>query len=260
MTSIPVRGSVPHGYHTEIHRKLVDVASVPYRSAGRFAYGFARGKLWTDPLFIDVVRFGFLSGHRSFLDLGCGQAVFASWLLAAQQLNGSGNWPLDWPAPPQVDCLAGYELMASDVRRGQKALQPWPSVEIRKGNIINEPLPQVDAVTILDVMHYFDHAAQAKVLHKVRSCLNPGGTVVMRVGDASRGWRFELSRRVDQAVTWVRGHGWSQLYCRPVGEWVTALQHEGFAVEVMESKGGPPFANTFVVGRLPKVAARLEVR
>ena len=61
----------------------------------------------------------------------------------------------------------------------------------------------------------------------------------------------QRGRRVDQAVTWVRGHGWSQLYCRPVGEWAAALEQEGFAVQVLTSFDGPPFANTFVVGRLP---------
>ena len=241
----------PMGYHTALHRQLVEVASAPYRSAGRFAHGFARGKLWTDPLFIDLLRYGLLPSQARFLDLGCGQAVFASWLLAAQQLADAGQWPQDWPAAPKVESLVGYELMPSDVARGRQALAAWPQIDIRQANVITEPFPQVDVVTILDVLHYFDQAAQAAVLRKVRECLRPGGTLVIRVGDAGQGWRFELSRRVDQAVTWVRGHGWSQLYCRPVGEWAAALEQEGFAVQVLTSFDGPPFANTFVVGRLP---------
>lgn len=245
------RSAAPQGYHSALHRQLADQASAPYRAAGRFAHGFARGKLWTDPLFIDLLRFGLLPPKGRFLDLGCGQAVFASWLLTAQQQAASGQWPANWPQPPQVDSVVGFELMPSDVERAQGALRGWKNVDIRRANVITEPFPAADAVTILDVLHYFDEAAQRQVLRKARECLAPGGVLVIRVGDAAKGWRFELSRRVDQAVTWVRGHGWSQLYCRPVASWQQALEQEGFAVEVIQSIGGPPFANTFVVGRLP---------
>jgi SAM-dependent methyltransferase len=251
MTTTNARATAPHGYHTALHRQLVDIASAPYRQAGRFAHGFARGKLWTDPLFIDLLRFGLLPAKGQFLDLGCGQAVFASWLLAAQQLAEAGQWHKDWPAAPRVEHLVGYELMPSDVARGRQALAAWPQIDIRQANVITEPFPQSDAVTILDVLHYFDENAQAAVLRKVRECLSPGGVLVIRVGDAGRGWRFELSRRVDQAVTWVRGHGWSDLHCRPINAWVAALEQVGFSAEVIQSVGGPPFANTFVVGRLP---------
>lgn len=252
MTTTNARAAAPHGYHTALHRQLADRASAPYRAAGRFAHGFARGKLWTDPLFIDLLRHGLLPQRGRFLDLGCGQAVFASWLLTAQQMAAAGQWPQDWPAPPQVQSLVGYELMPSDVARAQQALAAMREVDIRQANVITEPFPPSDAVTILDVLHYFDETAQAAVLRKVRECLSPGGVLVIRVGDAGRGWRFELSRRVDQAVTWVRGHGWSDLYCRPIAAWVAALAHEGFETEVIQSIGGPPFANTFVVGRLPE--------
>lgn len=251
MTTSSARAAAPIGYHTPLHRQLADQASEPYRRAGRFAHGFARGKLWTDPLFIDLLRFGLLPAKGRFLDLGCGQAVFASWLLTAMDMARAGQWPADWPQPPQVLSVVGFELMQSDVTRAQESLTARHNVDIRRANIITEPFPQAEAVTILDVLHYFDEAAQADVLRKSRACLSPGGVLVIRVGDASRGWKFELSRRVDQAVTWVRGHGWSQLHCRPVSSWKAALEREGFAVEVIQSIGGPPFANTFVVGRLP---------
>ena len=254
MHATPTTFTPPAGYHTPLHRQLADTASDRYRSGGRFSHGFARGKLWTDPLFIDLLRHGVLPARGRFLDLGCGQAVFAAWLLAAQDKAAAGQWPQGWPQPPQVESLVGYELMPSDVGRAQQALAGAQGIDIRQANVITEPFPQVEAVTILDVLHYFDEAAQAAVLRKVRECLTPGGVLVARVGDAGSGWRFELSRRVDQAVTWVRGHGWSELYCRPVSAWVAALEQEGFSTQVIQSIGGPPFANTFVVGRLPGAA------
>ena len=72
----------------------------------------------------------------------------------------------------------------------------------------------------------------------------------MRVGDANRGWRFALSRRVDQMVSLGRGAGWSRLYCRSLADWLAVLQQQGFEVEVLDSQNGPPFANTLLVARV----------
>ena len=97
---------------------LVDAASARYRAGGRFAWHFARGKLGMDPLFIDLLRLGLLPAHGRFLDLGCGQAVLAAWLLAAEELHAAGQWPAGWVPPPRVQSLHALELMPRDVARG----------------------------------------------------------------------------------------------------------------------------------------------
>lgn len=243
-----------------LHRALVDAASARYRAAGRFAWHFARGKLGMDPLFMDLLRHGALPAHGRFLDLGCGQAVLAAWLLAARQQHDAcpHAWPAGWPPPPRVDEMLALELMPRDVARAQAALAGEPRVQVRQADIRHTPFPPVDAITILDVLHYFDHAAQDDVLRRARAALPPGGVLVARVGDAAGGWRFRLSRWVDQAVTLVRGHGVSPLYCRPVAEWVRALQALGLAVRVARSEDGPPFANTLLLARVPGAAPAPE--
>jgi len=238
-----------------LHRALVDAASARYRQGSRFAYHFARGKLGIDPLFIDLLRLGVLPAKGRILDLGCGQAVFAAWLLAAQDSFKAGKWPAGWAPPPTFESLHGLELMPRDVARAQAALSDEPRVCIEVGDICQSEFGTVDAVTIFDVLHYFGPAAQDDVLRRIRAALRPGGVLVARVGDAAGGLRFSLSRWVDQLVTFVRGHGFSSMYCRPVEDWAQALRALGFEVRTIRTEGGPPFANTMLIARLPKETA-----
>lgn len=245
------RPAPPRAAEPALRRALVDAASARYRPAGRFAYHFARGKLGLDPLFIDLLRLGALPARGRFLDLGCGQAVFAAWLLAARARFDAGQWPAGWPAPPLLEQLHGLELMPRDVARAQAAFVAEPRVQVAQGDICATPFEPVDAITILDVLHYFDAARQHDVLRRARAALGPGGVLVARVGDAARGLRFDLSRWVDQAVTLVRGHGFSSLHCRSAADWAAALAALGFDVRIVPTEGGPPFANTLLIARVP---------
>ena len=248
----PAAGSAPV---RALQRQLVDLASARYRANGRFAYHFARGKLGGDPMFVELLRLGAFAGQRGsgarYLDLGCGQAVFASWILAAQALAEHGRWPSDWPEAPRVASLRGLELMANDVARGQAGFADEPRVKVEQGDICHADFGHVDVVTILDVLHYLTPASQDEVLQRVRAALTPGGMLVMRVGDASAGWPYRLSRWADQCITLSRGHGWAQLHCRSLAEWVAALDALGFQTHTVPTPGGLPFANVMLLAHVP---------
>ena len=98
---------------------LIDRASAPYRSAGLFAYNFARGKLSGDPVFRALLERGLLLGRGHILDLGCGQGLLASWLRAALLCYKNGNWPQGWPPAPAPHSTRGIELMVRDVERAR---------------------------------------------------------------------------------------------------------------------------------------------
>ena len=74
-------------------RTLLDEASRPFRSGGRFAYHYARGKLSSDSIFREILRRGLFPAEGRYLDLGCGQGSLFAWLLAARQQYEAGNWP-----------------------------------------------------------------------------------------------------------------------------------------------------------------------
>ncbi len=232
---------------------LLDAATEAYRPGGKFAYHFARGKLGTDPIFRNLLSQGLIPSDTRILDLGCGQAVFASWLLAARRLYEQGDWPAGWPEAPRIESLRGIELMPRDVARAHQALgADHPTVRIELGDICACDFGTVDVVTIFDVLHYVDYRRQDDVLRRIREALAPGGRLILRIGDAAGGLPFRISNWVDHVVTFVRGHRLPQLWCRSLAEWRAQLEALGFTVETQPMSEGKPFANVMLVARVPE--------
>lgn len=226
---------------------LLDAATEPYRSAGRFAWHFARGKLGGDPAFTGLLERGLIPDGGRLLDLGCGQGLLASWLLTARARFDAGNWPAGWPAPPRLETILGVELMPKDVARARAALGDKASFVV--GDIRSTALGKADVAVILDVLHYIGYADQDAVLRRVRDALTPSGTLLLRVGDADGGLRFRLSNWVDHTAVFVRGHRLRALYCRRLTDWKKALAALDFAVEAHPMSAGTPFANVLLVAR-----------
>jgi SAM-dependent methyltransferase len=213
--------------------RMVDAASAPYRAAGRFAWHFARGKLRGDPAFRHFLEAGLIPAGARVLDLGCGQGLLASLLRAA-------------PAP-HIASYRGLELMARDVERAHRALSADCGVE--RGDIRDADFGTVDAVVILDVLHYMPRDAQDAVLRRVRDALAGGGVLLLRVGDAAAGLPFRLSNWVDWTVALARGHGATRFHCRSVAQWRSALEALGFDVQAEPMSRGTPFANVLLRAR-----------
>ncbi len=238
--------------NTKFFQTLVQAAATRYRRSGRFAYHFASGKLGGDSIFRHLLETGVFPSRGHFLDLGCGQALLAAWLLTARAAFEKGEWPSDCPPPPEVLSLHGIELMERDVVRAQRVFgEQDPGIRIRQGDICAEPFIQTDVVTILDVFQYIDFAAQEDILRKVRAALPAGGLFVTRVGDADAGLPFHICNWVDRVASFVRGHRLPKLYCRSLNEWIALLKDHGFEVGTASMSHGKPFANVMLIARLP---------
>ncbi|HEY8360057.1 MAG TPA: class I SAM-dependent methyltransferase [Ramlibacter sp.] len=235
-------------------RSLVDTAAEPYRQAGRYAWHFARGKLGGDPAFAGLLQRGLLAGRSNVLDIGCGQGLLTAWLLSAADADARGQRPQGWPAAPRPAHVRGIELMQHDVDRAEAALQE--AVAAGRASFVAADMCNadfggpLDAVVILDVLHYVPLAAQEDVLRRVRAALVPGGVLLLRVGDAAAGLPFRISNWVDFVVTTLRGHRLGRLYCRPLAEWEALLASLGFQVDAQPMSQGTPFANVLLVARL----------
>jgi SAM-dependent methyltransferase len=228
---------------------LIAAASAPYRSAGRFAWHFARGKLQGDPAFAAILAHGLLSDGKRILDLGCGQGLLASWLLTAHAAYRDGRWPHGWPRPPAPEQLTGVDFAAREVAWARTALGERARIvleDIRRANYVS-----ADAIVILDVLHFMDFAAQEAVLARARAALSPGGVLLLRVGDAEGGAGFALSKLIDRVVALLRYQRLPRLHCRPAREWRSLLGQLGFLTEALPMSQGTPFANVLLVGRLP---------
>lgn len=231
-----------------VFHRVVSASVAPYASAGRFAQGFARGKLRGDPAFAHLLEQGLLGDAKKVLDLGCGQGLLASLLIAAAQRFGEADWPAGWAPPPRGARVHGIELMPRDVQRAQAAL--GDRADFVLGDIALTEFPASDVVVILDVLHYLPYDAQQQVLDRVRTALAPSGRLLLRVGDADAGFGFRFSNWVDRVVTRIRGHRLGRLYCRPLGEWIALLRTRGFEVQSRPMSQGTLFANVLLVADL----------
>ena len=236
----------------ELKRQLLDAACTPYRAAGYFNYHWARGKLSHDPVFSSLLAQATLDRCQRVLDLGCGRGLLAAWFLAADQLATTGRWPVNFDVPTGVE-FHGVDLHAGACAAGNRALQPHfgDRVSLVSGDMCHADLQGYDAITLLDVLHYIPFAQQELLLDRIRAALVPGGLLLIRVGNAEGGWRFQFSQWVDLAVAYAHGQRISTLYCRPLNDWTRALETRGFNVTVQAMSKGTPFANALLVARVP---------
>ncbi len=237
-------------------RRLHETATAPYKSAGSFAWHFARGKLGRDPVFRGLIERGLVGEkRRRVVDIGCGQGLFASLLSAMGVMQSqAAGWPSAWPATPAAADYTGIELMPKDVARAEASighLRPAPRFVC--GDMCSAALPACDLVVILDVLHYVDHEAQEAVLRRVRDALAPGGRLLLRVGDAASRRSFAISQWVDRTVTRIRGHRVSPTWGRPLADWTALLQRLGFSVQSIPMSEGTPFANVLLVADLKEL-------
>ncbi len=230
---------------TPLNAVLLDAACEPYRNAGRFAYYFARGKLRADPVYRAILELGLLSGRARVLDLGCGQGLLAAWLRAAEHCYESGSWPQAWPPAPTALSTRGIELMSRDVERARSAL--GAAAEVSQADIRDTAFGTVDAVVILDVLHYMTPQAQLEVLRRVRAALPPRGLLLLRVGDTGGGLRFRYGQWSDQLLMLLRRHSIEVQHCRSVAQWCLLLRECGFDSEARPMSRGTPFANVLLI-------------
>lgn len=227
-------------------KMLSAAAAQRYQPGGRFAMGFARGKLNGDPAFEYLLESGVLSNRQQILDLGCGQGLLTALLTESARSQAEGHWPTNWPPAPTAK-IHGIELMPADIQRARAALGEQASFEV--GNIADTPFIDCDVVVILDVLHYLSFEAQHDILKRIHEALQPSGQLLLRIGDADGGFGFRWSNWVDHVVTWCRGHRLPRLYCRPVSGWLELLDQIGFQAEIKPLSEGTMFANVLLLAK-----------
>lgn len=234
-----------------LKKRLLNRATRPYARTFITHYFWARGKLGGDPVFPALIDENVFADGTRLLDLGCGRGLLAAWLLAAERMAHDGRWPAS-SQPPRAMRFRGVELIAREVRCGNTALQAvhGDRVRLSVGDMREAEMADIDAVTILDVLHYIPHAEQDRLLDRIRAALGPGGVLVTRVGDAAAGRRFRFSQIVDACMAALQGHRHPPTWCRPLSEWKRALEARGFSVRALPMSQGTWFANILLICRV----------
>ncbi|MGH6610430.1 MAG: class I SAM-dependent methyltransferase, partial [Burkholderiaceae bacterium] len=199
---------------------------------------------------------GRIADGARILDVGCGLGVLAA-LLAEAELCASGAWPKSWLPPPARWTLHGFDVRASAIEAGRRALHDLPDrVTLEVGDARRVALPVSDIAVIFDVLHYMDVAAQQSLLTRVHAALAPAGTLLLRVADARPDWRFRYTLAIDWLISFGRGMPWPRLHCRPLADWHALLDAVGFSVTSQPMSDGTPFANVLLIATKSATKAR----
>lgn len=207
-----------------------------YLPLGRFAHGYVRSKLVSDPVYRALVPR--IPAAARVLDVGAGRGQLALLLAAlgpARAVSG-----LDWDA--------------AKVALAARAGQGLPGVSFAVADLRTADLagPPVDVVLLLDVLHYLPVEAQDRVLRALAARLAPGGTLFLRDADAALGWRFRVTAIEERLFTGLGVNRGAGLYFRPIAEIARLLEAEGLAVRTEPMWEGTPFANVLVAAERPK--------
>ena len=225
-----VRQAIEVAYRRPRPHLLIHSVFERYRSSGRMAAGFAKGKLSWDPVFWALLER--LPEEGALLDVGCGEGLLGLYLrLGGKKLKILG---VDHDegriarARRAADGLADLDFQVADAR----------SVE-----------GSFDVITVIDVLHYLPTEAQAALLVRLVALLRPGGRMYLRDPEPGRGlagWWTRTSERLFVAMGRHKGEG-----VTVQGSVATMEQLGRLGLEQLRAEdcSGGGFANMLVSGQ-----------
>jgi ubiquinone/menaquinone biosynthesis C-methylase UbiE len=152
------------------------------------------------------------------LDLGCGHGLFA---LAAGLSSSSRK-------------IVGIDHDSERISLGLRATQDLPNIQLKEGSLTqpSQETQSYSAVTMIDVMHYFDPRTQDSLIQNAYQLLERGGTLLVREVDPQAGLTSVWNRFYEKIAT---GIGFtraekSTLHFRTRSAWEDLMKKNGFQV------------------------------
>lgn len=216
----------------------IESASARYLSAGRWAHGFARGKMSGDPAYRRVLEL-ITSDEGTLVDIGCGEGHLMALVRALHP---------------------GFRLIGLDhdserVDTARTVLADEIALDLHVGDAREFELPPTDVLACLDVLHYMPPEDQDALLQRFAEALVPGGVLLIRDGRSEAGLSSTVTRLSEQLAVAVGRHKGDGVYFRPAEVTRAALEDAGLQVELSDCSEGTPFANMLWVGRRPEEGA-----
>lgn len=201
-------------------RSAILAASRRYRAAPRPMRVYAWFKYRLDPCYREIAA---LVDEGSFtVDLGTGLGMLP--VVLGTLGGGRRALGVDWDAPK----LAAGRAAAADL----------DGVALVEGDARGYAIPPCDVITLVDVLHYYEPAAQRALLERCAAALRSGGKLLIREGDAGERRGARWTRGVEAAavrVGWNRGEG--QTRFRHLDDLRREVESAGFTVEAKSVAG-----------------------
>jgi 2-polyprenyl-3-methyl-5-hydroxy-6-metoxy-1,4-benzoquinol methylase len=195
----------------------------------RFLRGYARGKIARDPVYAAVFE---RLPAMPLLDVGCGVGLLSFYL----RERGFAQ------------AIDGIDHDAAKIAAASKIAARYDALAFRAGDA-REPLAFRGSVTLLDLLHYFDDAAQLRILRNAAACVPPGGAVLVRDALRDGTWRYHATYAQEsfaRAILWLKAE---RLHFPTRDTLVAAF--DGFTIEETPLWGATPFNNYLFVFRRP---------
>lgn len=179
------------------------------------------------------------------LDLGCGHGL----LSAALALSAPGREVL------------GIDHDESRIALAKKAAEGIGNLRYQTGGLLEslDPIPAASqcGIAMIDVLHYFDHEAQERVILKAKAALREGGILLFREVDPSAGAVSAWNRLYEKCATatgFTRSRRSTELSFRSPEQWRALLEKCGFVARA-EPCGHFLFADILFLGIKPQAQA-----
>ncbi len=208
-------------YFTSVDAKVGDTHSIGLRVRNRYrlmeAYPrmFARFKLQTDPMFIDLPEL--LKNNckqiRTILDIGCGYGVPGSWCL--EYCENAKLTGID-PDPERIR-VAGLAMG----ERGHL-------LESRAAELPSLPEP-ADLILVLDMLHYLDDASVKMLFANCFTAMGDKGILLIRYVIRPSVKKYSWSWKLEDLRAKISG---GAVHYRSREDMANFLAEAGFCVEV----------------------------
>ncbi len=218
---------------------LIDTVAGYYRGASRFAQGFVRGKLRTDPATAAVLGHAAATPFGQVADLGCGRGQLGLALLAArlaEQVTG-----LDLQAAKIADAARAAAVLHA--QRGGAPVARYTVADLATAEV-----PPCDTVLLIDVLLQMPEAAQHTLLDRIIAAARR--RVLVRAFDPDCGWRARLGFAMEWLGRAVRRDG-VEIAPLPLTVLAGRFEAAGFAVSVAPCWGWTPLPNVLLVAERP---------
>lgn len=228
---------------------LVERAADRYLGQSLLAWEYGRGKLFRDPIYKMLVCEGGMPSGRTLVDVGCGQGLMLSLLVAAAD-TPDDEWPANRLDPPVFDRLIGVELRPKVAHLAQQAL--GDRAEITSQDATASDFARFDVALIIDVLHMLPAAKQVELIERLKTRLDPNGLVLIREADAGAGLGYAIVRSVNWIQAARQGNWRAPFHFRSREGWLAMLGECGLAAEVVEQEGVGRLGNLLFRARLPR--------
>ena len=200
----------------------LDRAVRRYRDTPFIARTHVHGRAFlSDLAFVDryVPRHGFI------VDLGCGHGLFANLLVE----SSTGRRVL------------GVDVDERKIAVARATVDDRESIRFEQGDIVHEPIPRCDAVTIVDVLYLLPPGDQAELLRKAAAALPENAPLVVKAQERAASPRFALTYAQELVATSIgltRGRR-GRFHFLSRDEAIPMFERAGFLVDVIEMPGRP---------------------